>query len=239
MSGSLRPHGLQHAKLPCPSPSPRVCPGSYSLNWWCHQPFRPLLSSSLSVFSLLQHQGLFWWVSSLHQMAKVLELQLHINPSNACSGLISFKLDWFDLLLFKGFSRLFSAPQFESISSLAFNLLYGPTLISVHDYWKDHYCLVAKSCLTLLRFQELYPSRLLCPWDFPGKYSAISFSRRSSRIRDQTWVFCLADRFFTTKPPGKDHSLDYMDFCWQSDAFNFLIHCLGLSEFSFQEATIF
>lgn len=102
------------------------------------------------------------------------------------------------------------APQFESINSLAFNLLYGPTLLSVHDYWKDHYCLVAKSCLTLLRFQELYPSRLLCPWDFPGKYSAISFSRRSSQIRDQTWVSCLADRFYTTKPPGKDHSLEYM-----------------------------
>ena len=101
------------------------------------QPSYPLSSPSPPAFNLSQHQGLFHWVSSLHQMAKVLELQLHINPSNACSGLISFKLDWFDLLLFKGFSRLFSAPQFESISSLAFNLLYGPTLISVHDYWTN------------------------------------------------------------------------------------------------------
>ena len=106
------------------------------------QPSRSLLSSSLSVFSLLQHQGLFWWVSSLHQMAKVLELQLHINPSNECSGLISFKLDWFDLLLFKGFSRLFSSitvwkyqffgiqPSLWSNSHIRTRLLERPLLFS-------------------------------------------------------------------------------------------------------------
>ena len=43
----LQPHGLQHARLPCPSPSPRVCPNSCPLNWWCH----PTISSSVALFS--------------------------------------------------------------------------------------------------------------------------------------------------------------------------------------------
>ena len=76
MSDSLRPHGLQHARPPYLSPTP----GAYS-NWcpssqWCH----PTISSSVIPFSpalnLSQHQGLFQWVGSLHQVAKVLEFQL-------------------------------------------------------------------------------------------------------------------------------------------------------------------
>ena len=59
------------------------------------QPSHPLLSPSPPAFSLAQHQGLFQWVSSLHQVAKVLELQLQ-HQSN--SGLISFRIDWLDLL---------------------------------------------------------------------------------------------------------------------------------------------
>ena len=47
MSNSLRPHGLQHTRLPCPSPPPGVCPSSCLLNWWCH----PTISSSAAHFS--------------------------------------------------------------------------------------------------------------------------------------------------------------------------------------------
>ena len=47
MSDSLWPHGLQHTRLPCPSPSPRVCPSSCSLSQWCH----PTISSSATLFS--------------------------------------------------------------------------------------------------------------------------------------------------------------------------------------------
>ena len=65
---------------------------------WCH----PTISSSAVPFSsylqLFQHQGLFKWVSSSHQVAKVLELQLSISPSNEHSRLISFRIDWLDLL---------------------------------------------------------------------------------------------------------------------------------------------
>ena len=58
----------------------------------------PLLSPSPAAFNLSQHQGLFKWVSSLHQVAKVLEFQLSKSPSNEYSRLISFRMDWLDLL---------------------------------------------------------------------------------------------------------------------------------------------
>ena len=62
------------------------------------QPSHPLSSPSLPAFNLPQHQGLFQWVSSSHQMAKVLELQLQHQSFQWKSGLISFRTDWFDLL---------------------------------------------------------------------------------------------------------------------------------------------
>ena len=70
------PHELQHTRLPCPSLSPRVCWISWLLSQWRH----PAISSSVTPFSscnLSQHQGLFQWVGSLHQVAEVLELQHH------------------------------------------------------------------------------------------------------------------------------------------------------------------
>ena len=73
-SNFLRPHGLQHTRLPCPSPTPRVYSNSCALSRWCH----PAILFSVVPFSspnLTQHQGLFQWVSSSHQVAKVLELQ--------------------------------------------------------------------------------------------------------------------------------------------------------------------
>ena len=66
------------------------------------QPSCPLLSPSLPTFNLSQHQGLFLTVSSSHQVAKVLDFQLSISPSNEYSGLISFRMDWLDLLAVQG-----------------------------------------------------------------------------------------------------------------------------------------
>ena len=61
-----------------------------------------------------------------------------ISSSSEYSGLISFRIDWFDLLAVKGAFESLPAPQFKSISSLAFSLLYGPTVTSVHNYWESH-----------------------------------------------------------------------------------------------------
>ena len=109
---SLWPHGLQHARLPCLSPTPRACSDSCSSSPWCH----PTISSS--AFNLCQCQGLFQWVSSSHQVAKVLELQLH-SPSNEYSRLISFKMDWFDLLAVQGTLKSFLQQHSSKASILA------------------------------------------------------------------------------------------------------------------------
>ena len=66
------------------------------------QPPHPLLSPSPPTSNLSQHQGLFQGVSSSHQVAKVLEFQLSISPSNEYSGLVSFRMDWLDLLAVQG-----------------------------------------------------------------------------------------------------------------------------------------
>ena len=70
------PMDCTHARRPCPSPTPGACSNSCPSSRWCH----PTISSSVvpfsSALSLSQHQGLFQWVSSSHQVAKVLELQL-------------------------------------------------------------------------------------------------------------------------------------------------------------------
>ena len=61
-----------------------------------------------------------------------------ISPSNEYSGLISFRIDWFDLLAVQGTQETSLIPQFKSINSLALSFLYSPTLTSIHDYWKNH-----------------------------------------------------------------------------------------------------
>ena len=75
MSNSLQPHELQHTRLPCPSPSPGVCSNSCPLSDAIH-PSHFLLSPSPLSLNLSQHQGLFQWVGSSHQLTKVLELLL-------------------------------------------------------------------------------------------------------------------------------------------------------------------
>ena len=100
-SDSLQPHGLQHARLPCPSSSPRVCSNSCLSSWWCHQ----TITSSVTPFSSCPQS---FPASRSFQMsrlfasgAKVLDLQLQ-HQSFQYSGLISFRIDWLDLLAVQG-----------------------------------------------------------------------------------------------------------------------------------------
>ena len=76
MSDSLQPHEPQHARPPCPSPTAGVYRNPCPLSRWCHPTTYPLLSPSPPALNLSQHQGLFKWISSSHQVAKVLEFQL-------------------------------------------------------------------------------------------------------------------------------------------------------------------
>ena len=104
MSDSLQPHGLQHARPPCPSPPTRDCSKSCLSSWWCHPTSSSylLLSPSLPIFNLPPYQGLYQWVSSSHQVVKVLEFQLQHQSFQWIFRLISFRIDWLDLLAVQG-----------------------------------------------------------------------------------------------------------------------------------------
>ena len=103
------------------------------------QPSHPLLSPSFPVLNLSQHQSLFKWISSLHQVVKVLELQLH---HQSFQWLPMADLLWDGLVGSPCSPRdpqeSSPTPQFKSINSSAFSCLYSPTLTSIHDYWKNH-----------------------------------------------------------------------------------------------------
>ena len=78
-------------------------------------------------------------MSQFSSGGKVLELQLQHHPSNVYSRLISFRINWFDLLVVQlTLKSLLQHHSSKSINSLSLSLLYSPTLTSVHDYWKNH-----------------------------------------------------------------------------------------------------
>ena len=102
---SLWPHGLQHTRLPCPSPAPRACSNSCSLSRWCH----PTISSFVLLPSIFSNIRVFSNESVLHiRWPKYWSFRFSINPSNEYLGLISFTIDWFDSLQSKGLSSVFS-----------------------------------------------------------------------------------------------------------------------------------
>ena len=114
VSDSLQPHGLQHAMLLCPSLYPRVCSDSYALSRWCHS----TISSPVTRFSSCPQSflasgsfpvnQLFPSSDSSHQVALRISSKywsFSINPSSEYSGLISFMIDWFDLLAIHGTLR--------------------------------------------------------------------------------------------------------------------------------------
>ena len=102
MSDSLWPHRVQHTRPPCPSPNSRVYLNSCPLSEWCH----PTTSSSVFPFSFSLQSfpalGSFKWVSSSHQVAKVLEFQLQLQSFQWTPNMISFRMDWLDLLAVQG-----------------------------------------------------------------------------------------------------------------------------------------
>ena len=97
MSNSLRPHGLQRTRPPCPSPFPKVCPSSSLLHQWCH----PAISFSDVFFSFCPQS---FPASRSFPMSWLFisgdwSFSISSSPSNEYSGLILFKIDWFDLIM--------------------------------------------------------------------------------------------------------------------------------------------
>ena len=137
MSNSSRPHGLQHDRLPCPSPTPRVHSNSCLSSWWCH----PIISSSVVPFSSHLQSCPASGPSPMSQFFASGGQTIGISAS--ASILPMNTQDWSPLgwigwisLQSKGLSR--ATPQFKSINSLVLSFLYSPSLTSIHDYWKNH-----------------------------------------------------------------------------------------------------
>ena len=136
MSDPLRPHELQHARPPCPSPTPgvhsnsieSVMPSSHLI--LCHPLLLlPPIPSSIRVFSNESTLRMRW--------SKYWSLSFSISPSNEHPGLISFRMDWLDLLASPRDSQESSpTPQFKNINSLALSLLHSPVLGWVVDSCK-------------------------------------------------------------------------------------------------------
>ena len=138
LSHSLGPHGLQQVRLPCPSSSPGACSNSYPLSQWCY----PTISSSVAPFSCPQSfpTSESFPMSPLFFGAEVPKYwSFSTRPSNEYSGLISFGIDWFDLLgVSKGLSRIFSNTTVWKHQFLGVQ----PSLWSnshIHTWqWKNH-----------------------------------------------------------------------------------------------------
>ena len=99
---TLRPHGLQHTGLFCPSPIPGECQSHVKSFSDSIQPPHPLLFASPPAFKLSQHQDLSQWVSSLYRWPRSWSFSFSICPSNEHPGLISLMIDYFDFLAIQG-----------------------------------------------------------------------------------------------------------------------------------------
>ena len=127
-SNSLQPRGMQHARPPCPSPSPRACSNSRPLSWWCH----PIVLSHCPLLflpSILPSiRGFSNEFAFLHKVAKVLELQLQ-HQSLQWIFRTYFLWDWLVWSLCSPRNSQESSPtQFKSINSSALSLLSTITL---------------------------------------------------------------------------------------------------------------
>ena len=135
---TLQLHELQHTRLPCPSwlsllklMSIEAVMPSNPLILCCPSLLLPSIFPSIRVFSSESVFPTRW--------PKYWSFSFGISPSNEYSGLISFWIDWFDLLAVQGTLKSLLQYRVWSITSLVLNLLYDPTLTSIYDYWiKNH-----------------------------------------------------------------------------------------------------
>ena len=133
---TLQSHGLQHARPSCPSLTPRVYSNLCPLSRWCHLCcpllLPPSIFPSIRVFSNKSVLCIRW--------SKYWNFSFSISPSNEYSGLISFRMDWFHLLVVQGTLKSLLKHHSSKASILWHSAvcLHSPTLTSIHDHWKNH-----------------------------------------------------------------------------------------------------
>ena len=139
MSDSLRPHGLQHAWLPCPSPTPRACSDSGPLSWWCHPTILSSVIPSSSCLQSLPALGSF----PMSQLFTSDGQSIAVSPSASVLPVniqewfpLGFDLK-FDLTVQGTFKSLlqYHSSKASILWCLAFFMVQ---LTSIRDYWKNH-----------------------------------------------------------------------------------------------------
>ena len=143
VSDSLQPRGLQQVRLPCTSLLPGVCSDSWAMSRWCH----PTISSSVTPFYSCPQSFMSRRPWSSFPVSRLFASGGQSIGASASASVLPMNIQgWFSLWLTglislksKGLSQESSpAPQFKSINSSVFSLFYGPTLPSIHGYWKNH-----------------------------------------------------------------------------------------------------
>ena len=134
MSNPLQLHGLQHTRPPCPSPAPRVYSNSCPLSWWCD----PIISSSVVPFSsrLRSFPASGSFLMSHLFASGGQKFRFNISPPNEYSGLISFMIDWLDLLAVQGTLKSLLQHHSSKASILWCSAFFIVQLTSIHEYWK-------------------------------------------------------------------------------------------------------
>ena len=139
MSDSLRPHGLEHARPPCPSPTPRVYSNSCPSSRWCH----PAVSSSVVPFSSCP-QSLP--VSGSFPMSQLFLWGGQSIGVSASASVLRMNTQYWSPLEWTGWiscsprdsQESSPAPRFKSVNFSTLSFLHSPTLTSIYDHWKNH-----------------------------------------------------------------------------------------------------
>ena len=135
---SLRPRESQHARPPCPSPTPRIYSSSCPLSRWCY----PTISSSVVPFSSFLQSfpaGVFSNESALCiRWSKYWSFSFNTSPSNEHPRLISFRMDWLYLLAVQGTLKSLLQHHSSKASILQPSAFFIVQLTSIHDHWKNH-----------------------------------------------------------------------------------------------------
>ena len=152
---------LQHARLPCPSPTPGTCSNSCLSSLWCH----PTISSSVvpfsSCFNLSQHQGLFHWVSTSHQVAKVgVSALAPVLPMNT--------QDW----------SPFGWTGWISLQSKGLSRVFSNTIVQKHQFSSTQFSLQSNSH----PYMAIGKTIALTRWTFVAKVMSLLFSMLSSLV---------------------------------------------------------
>ena len=169
MFNSLPPHGLQHTRLPCPSPTPRVCSNSSPVSQLCHPTISSICCLLLLFPSVFPSIRVFSNELAIHiRWPKYWSFSFSICTSNEYSELISFRIDWFDLLAVQ-----------ENLKSL-------------FQHHSSKASILQCSAFFMVQLSHLYmttgKTKTLTIWTFVSKVMSLFFNMLSRFVSAQIWV---------------------------------------------------